>query len=221
MGKSEGFLKHITESFICSGDHITPGNVIPDGEAIFVAPFKVPLKSTNRHGLIAGSKGFGKTKTLLLISLLAALIFMIPPEVYSQTGKVPPFQIIQSNGKVFKAENLPMDKPIIIVYFSPDCEECQKFTEELLKRMNDFSKASIAMVTYLPVADVTQFVSKYNLNNYPNIFVGTEGTSFFLRGYYKITKFPFTALYNKNGDLIKIYVREENLNDLSHRLKDL
>ena len=161
------------------------------------------------------------TSIRIVFSALAALIFMISPDLYSQSGKIPPFQIIQSNGKVFKAENLPMGKPIIIVYFSPDCDECQKFTEELLKRMDDFKKASIAMITYLPVGTLPQFISKYNLNMYPNIFVGTEGTSFFLRGYYNITRFPFIALYSMNGDLIKIYVKEENLNDLSDRLRDL
>ena len=157
----------------------------------------------------------------IIFSVLAALVLVISQEVYSQSGKIPPFQMMQSNGKVFKAENLPMGKPIIIVYFSPDCDECQKFTEELLKRMDDFKKASIAMVTYLPVGTLPQFISKYNLNIYPNIFIGTEGTSFFLRGYYNITRFPFIALYNMNGDLIKIYVKEENLNDLSDQLKNL
>ena len=221
MSKTEAFLKQINDCFICVGDYITPCIAIPYVEAISDAQIKVPLRSLKMQGLIARANGIGKTKTLQMIFVLATLIFMISPEIYSQMGKVPPFQIIQSNRKVFKAENLPIDKPIIIVYFSPDCEECQKFTEELLKRMDDFKKASIAMITYLPVETVTQFIAKYNLNIYPNIFVGTEGTSFFLRGYYKIVRFPFIALYNKNGDLIKIYVKEENLDDLSDRLRDL
>jgi thiol-disulfide isomerase/thioredoxin len=148
---------------------------------------------------------------------------MISPDAYSQSGKIPPFKIIQSDGKIFKAENLPMGKPIIIIYFSPDCEECQKLTEGLLKRMNDFKKASIVMVTYLAVDYVKQFVSKYNLNRYPNIFVGTEGSSFIVRYYYNVQTFPFLALINKDGNLVKIYKKEkeEDIEDLSNRLKDL
>jgi len=71
------------------------------------------------------------------------------------------------------------------------------------------------MVTYLPVAKVNEFVSKYKLNILPNIFVGTEGNSFFLRAYYNIQSFPFCCIFNKDGDLKKIYEKEVNLEDLT------
>ncbi|TAL66287.1 MAG: hypothetical protein EPN88_08730 [Bacteroidetes bacterium] len=157
----------------------------------------------------------------IVFPILAVLLLIISQNIFSQGGKIPPFQIIRSDGKLFKAQDLPIGKPIIIIYFSPDCEECQKFTEAMLLRMDDFWKASIAMITYLPVPNVAQYVSKYKLNIYPNIFVGTEGNSFIVRYYYNIKRFPFIALYNKNGDLLKIWDKEENIEDLSNRLKAL
>ena len=153
--------------------------------------------------------------------LLTVLVLIVSQDIYSQTGKVPQFKMIKADGKLFRAHDLPIGKPIIIIYFSPDCEECQKFTEELLNKIDDYWKASIAMVTYLPVAKVKEFVSKYKLNIYPNIFVGTEGNSFFLRAYYNIQSFPFVVLFNKDGDLKKIYEKEVNLEDLTNRLKAL
>ena len=98
-------------------------------------------------------------------------MLIVSQDIYSQTGKVPPFKMIRADGKLFRAHDLPIGKPIIIIYFSPDCEECQKFTEALLNRIDDYWNASIAMVTYLPVAKVNEFVSIYNLNFYTNIFV--------------------------------------------------
>jgi thiol-disulfide isomerase/thioredoxin len=153
--------------------------------------------------------------------ILAGLLFIISQNLYSQSGKVPPFKIILADGSVFKAENLPVGKPVIIIYFSPDCEDCQKLTEELLNRMNEFKGASIVMVTYLQVDNVKQFVSRYKLNMYPNMFVGTEGSTFIVRYYYNIVHFPFMAVHNKNGDLLKIYNKEENLDDVSNRLRKL
>jgi AhpC/TSA family len=160
-------------------------------------------------------------KERFLFFLVSVLMLNISQDIYSQTGKVPAFKMIQADGKLFKAHDLPIGKPIIIIYFSPDCEECQKFTEKLLNRIDDYWNASIAMVTYLPVAKVKEFVSKYKLNIYPNIFVGTEGNSFFLRAYYNIQLFPFVVLFNKDGDLKKIYEKEVNLDDLTNRLKGL
>jgi DNA helicase HerA-like ATPase len=44
------------------------GCAILDGEPVSGAQVKVPLKTMNRHGLIAGATGTGKTKTLQVIS---------------------------------------------------------------------------------------------------------------------------------------------------------
>jgi len=160
-------------------------------------------------------------KNRIWFNIAMCLLLIISQNAFSQKNKLPAFQIIQANGKLFRAQDLPMGKPIIIIYFSPDCEECQRFTEAMLLRMDDFWKASITMITYLPVSNVAQYVTKYKLNIYPNIFVGTEGNSFIVRYYYNIIRFPFIALYNKNGDLIMIWDKEENIDDLSNRLKAL
>ena len=106
----------------------------------------------------------------------------------------------------------------MIIYFSPECEDCMEFTKELLSRINEFKNVSIAMITFLPTETVSQFVKNYNVNAYPNIYVGTEGTLFFVRKYYNIQQLPFLAIYNKNGDLIKIYNQEINLNDVLKNL---
>ena len=68
MSKKEEFSKHITDGYTCIGDHLILGGAMLDGEAIADTHIKVPLKTMNRHGLIAGATGTGKTKTLQVIS---------------------------------------------------------------------------------------------------------------------------------------------------------
>ena len=139
----------------------------------------------------------------------------------AQAGKLPPFRIMQTSGKIFKAADLPMGRPIIIIYFSPECDHCDRLMKELVKQKEELKKASIAMITYLPVEKVLEFEKTYSLKNYSNIYAGTEGNSFFLKNYYRLTEMPFAALYSKNGDLIKFYNKEVNLKDLSTRLNKL
>jgi len=161
-------------------------------------------------------------KKKFIILFLSYIILCFNSNIYAQTGKVPPFRMVQSDGKVFKAENLPMEKPILIIYFSPECEECHALTKELLSHIKVLQKASIAMITYLPVETVKQYVTKNKLADYKNIFVGTEGNYLFVKDYYKIDQFPFMALYSKNGDLIKKYHSKEiNVDDMLLRLKSL
>lgn len=68
MSKVDTFLKHITDGYACKGDYIALGSGMLDGETISDAQVKIPLKTMNRHGLIAGATGTGKTKTLQVIS---------------------------------------------------------------------------------------------------------------------------------------------------------
>lgn len=161
-------------------------------------------------------------KSKLIFYILIWLVILTSSKTNAQSGKVPPFRMIQSNGEIFMAESLPFGKPILIIYFSPECDDCQQLTNELLSRIKDFKVVSIAMITYMSVASVTQFVSRNKLDMYSNIYVGTEGSSLFVKNYYNIEQFPFMVLYNKNGDLIKKYNSKEiNLDDLFERLKSL
>src|SRR5688572_10213426 len=58
------FIKSINQGYDCKGKSIVLGGVIYDGECINGIHVKVPLSTLNRHGLVAGATGTGKTKTL-------------------------------------------------------------------------------------------------------------------------------------------------------------
>jgi len=68
MDKKELFRTHINDGYTSKGDAIILGAAMIDGETLTGAHVKVPLKTMNRHGLIAGATGTGKTKTLQVIS---------------------------------------------------------------------------------------------------------------------------------------------------------
>lgn len=68
MANREAFFDHITQGNTTKGDAITLGAAMLDGEAVTNALVKVPLKTLNRHGLIAGATGTGKTKTLQVLA---------------------------------------------------------------------------------------------------------------------------------------------------------
>jgi len=68
MSKHEEFFNHITEGNKTKGDFLTIGSAMLDGETIKDAFVKVPLKTMNRHGLIAGATGTGKTKSLQVLA---------------------------------------------------------------------------------------------------------------------------------------------------------
>jgi DNA helicase HerA-like ATPase len=68
MSKEENFIQQINEGYLSQGESITLGGAILDGEALPDTFVKIPLKTLNRHGLIAGATGTGKTKTIQVLS---------------------------------------------------------------------------------------------------------------------------------------------------------
>ncbi len=68
MNTKEKFTEEISSSYSFKGDYITLGGAIYEGECINNLLVNIPLKTLNRHGLIAGATGTGKTKTLQIIT---------------------------------------------------------------------------------------------------------------------------------------------------------
>lgn len=68
MERKSQFTDRIKASYTTQGASIYLGAGILDGEIIAEAEVNLSLKMMNRHGLIAGATGTGKTRTLQLIS---------------------------------------------------------------------------------------------------------------------------------------------------------
>ena len=68
MPSKENFIETIKNGYSFKTDAIQLGSAVFEGQVVPEAGVFLPLKTMNRHGLIAGATGTGKTKTLQLIS---------------------------------------------------------------------------------------------------------------------------------------------------------
>lgn len=68
MSNREEFIQEIQNSYQYKGDKIILGKAKLDGEVVNEAEISIALKTLNRHGLIAGATGTGKTKTLQILA---------------------------------------------------------------------------------------------------------------------------------------------------------
>jgi uncharacterized protein len=68
MNRTETFKQQLIQGYAATGNSILLGAALLDGIPQKDVPVKLPLKTLNRHGLIAGATGTGKTVTLQLIA---------------------------------------------------------------------------------------------------------------------------------------------------------
>jgi len=117
---------------------------------------------------------------------------------------IPPFKIRLTNGDGFTYEQIDKSKSLILIYFSPSCEHCKAFTEAMLKQKKKWANKQIVMISYVHIRDVQAFDRLYHLSEHPDIKIGSEGQTFVVQQYYGIQHFPFVALFNKQGRLMKV-----------------
>ena len=154
-----------------------------------------------------------------LCAIFIFLVMLLPASAFAQP--IPSFQMQLTNGKSFSSQALLKNKPLIIIYFAPDCDHCLVLMDTLLKKMNHFKSSQIILVTFKPLNEVVAFEKKYGISKYPNIKLGIETPIFFFRQYYRVMNTPFTALYDKNGKLIVTYRKETPVNELIRQVKQL
>lgn len=68
MSVREEFIQEIQKNYQYKGDKIVLGKAKLNGEVLADAEISVALKTMNRHGLIAGATGTGKTKSLQILA---------------------------------------------------------------------------------------------------------------------------------------------------------
>ena len=144
-------------------------------------------------------------RLVVLFALLPVFLGMNGQQVKKN---IPPFRIQLQDGKYFHASELDKNKPLLLVYFDPDCDHCTQFISNLIKQANLFSKVQLVLVTYVSLQQVKTYVKASGLDKYPQIMVGTEGTDFAVRYYYNVIQFPYLALHDKTGKLFATFENE-------------
>lgn len=68
MADNEKFIRVVKDGYSFKGESFKIGCAMLDGTVVSGADVLIPMKTLNRHGLIAGATGTGKTKTLQMLS---------------------------------------------------------------------------------------------------------------------------------------------------------
>jgi hypothetical protein len=153
--------------------------------------------------------------------LLGVLLFGAAASAQKGGSDIPLFKLWRTNGQLLTAKDLPAKKPVVLIYFAPDCHHCTELLNGVFKEMKSFKKATLLLATFKPAADLRTFEQAYKTASYPNIITGTEGNTFMLRYHYNMQRTPFVAMFNAAGKLVKTYDNEPLVKDLLPGIKAL
>ncbi|WP_394346385.1 thioredoxin fold domain-containing protein [Dinghuibacter silviterrae] len=118
------------------------------------------------------------------------------------------------------SRNIPNGEPVMIIYFSPDCDHCQQLTDSLLANVRSFATTRIYFITIDPFDRLRVFNSHYHIFKYPNIVLGRDYEYSFVNEL-KPTGTPWVFIYNSHKDLKAIYPSITNVHNLINTIKSI
>ena len=120
--------------------------------------------------------------------------------------QIPSFKIFTApDSTVFTSEELKKNKPLVLMFFSPDCDHCQKETKEILAYKEELKSLQILMVSPVALSLIKSFYEDYNIASMPNIHMGQD-LNYAIGVKYQIRTFPSIYVYDATGKLTKAFV---------------
>jgi|LakMenE01Jun11ns_1017448.scaffolds.fasta_scaffold9921942_2 thiol-disulfide isomerase/thioredoxin len=149
---------------------------------------------------------------LLLTSFISKSQDTDPP--YLKNPTLPNFSILQEDSSSwFTNRDIKKGVPVIIMLFSPDCDHCREQTVILTKNMGKLKNTEIVMSSFQPVSKIREFCREFDLHKYPNVHIGRD-VKYFFGPFYRIKFAPLLAVYNKEGNLVKVFEGDTKIDKL-------
>lgn len=147
-------------------------------------------------------------KKNVFLSLLLFLSFAVHAQSdsveapYKRFPHVPPFQLLLGDSTtIYKKDELPKGKPVLLIIFSPECSHCQHTAEDIVAHKDALKNVEIVMATLHTITQMNDFAKTYGLKDMPNVVIGKD-VHFILPPFYSIQSLPLLGFYKANGDLI-------------------
>ncbi|HEX8549042.1 MAG TPA: redoxin domain-containing protein, partial [Cytophagaceae bacterium] len=126
--------------------------------------------------------------------------------------KLPEFTYQTLEGKKFSSEDLKASK-IMLVYFNPLCDICQRETQMILDNIKYFEKIQIVFISPAEIVDVEKFSNKFKLDQFKEITVLHDKNDLFYKQFDAIG-YPSVYLYNEKKELLTYFEAEIGLEDI-------
>ncbi|MBS7565934.1 thioredoxin fold domain-containing protein [Mucilaginibacter sp. Bleaf8] len=160
-------------------------------------------------------------KKLLFIFLSLIVIAGCTQAQSTKTKKLVSYRLLNTDSVYVTPAQLKKNKPVMLIYFSPDCGHCQRLIYEMQPKMKEFADVQIVMATFTSYPMIKGFYRDFGISRYPNITVGTEGYTYTVQRYYDVKTTPYVVIYDKKGNWVKDFPKQPKVEELIAVVKKL
>jgi len=158
----------------------------------------------------------------ILIWLIPAALLLYSFFMFKRAAKplLPAFKLLLLDSSKLSTNDIPEGKPSVLIFFSPDCDHCQRETESIVQNIDSLRNVNLFFITIDPFDRMKLFNEVYKLYRYPNIVVGRD-YAFLFPYNFKNAQPPCNVIYNSHKRLEVILPDETNAHELLSYLNKL
>jgi len=210
MDATAAFNKEINNGYTSKGESIILGAAMLDGVTQNKTFVKLPLKTLNRHGLIAGATGTGKTKTLQVFAEnlsekgIPVLVMDLKGDLSGLAKKSPGHPKIDSRHQEIGLPFTPKDFPVEFLSISNDTgvrlrSTVSEFGPTLLSRILQVSETQSSIIAVLFKYCDDNKLPLLDLNDFKKIlhYATNEGKEEIAAAYGRISNASTGAILRK------------------------
>jgi thioredoxin-related protein len=139
---------------------------------------------------------------------------------YQRYPTVPSLQLIlEDSATKYTKADLPKNKPLLLMMFSPDCEHCKQEASQIAANIGAFKNMHIVMTTPYPIYRMREFAATTGISGLKNIVVAKDHY-YLLPPFFAMRNFPFMALYDRKGNLIKTIEGATSIKKILEAIKE-
>jgi|HubBroStandDraft_5_1064220.scaffolds.fasta_scaffold62821_2 hypothetical protein len=130
--------------------------------------------------------------------------------LFGQAQVLPEFTFYRADGRPFGRHDLPVNSPLLFVFFDPDCPHCQQAVRHIGEQSVLNGKTEICLVSVEKWEKIRSFIAVYGvkLKGRSNVVWLRDSVAAFITEF-KPLKFPAMMLYSPSGKLVD-YEDNEN-----------
>jgi len=134
---------------------------------------------------------------------------LLPKEVSQDVPKeiatLPLFNLLLTDSQtVINTKDIKSKKATVFFYFDPNCEHCQKETEDIIENKDILSKTHFYFISLDSIRKIKEFMQYYQLQSLPGITVASD-YEFSSLNIFKIKSIPSSIVYNSRNQIVAIF----------------
>jgi peroxiredoxin len=123
---------------------------------------------------------------------------------------LPKFSFYDANKKAFTQANLKVGQPVVVVYFDPDCDHCNKQAQLIQAEVSKFANAQMVWVAFpAAIEAITAFGKKYFPTQFGKNFFFLRDNDYTFDRSFGYSEAPSIYVYNKSRKQVKSYSKKE------------